>query len=77
MSKPIRVKIISKNGIHSFQLTELPQQFPNVEFIVDRQCDDYDWLVVYDDVPSNGDERLSLGGGELSLPARKHCADYL
>lgn len=66
MSKPIRVKIISKNGIHSFQLTELPQQFPDVEFIVDRQCNDYDWLVVYDDVPSDGDERLSLGVENLA-----------
>ncbi len=66
MGKDIRVKIISKNGIRGFQLTELPQQFSNVKFITDRQCDDYDWLVVYDDLPPSGDERLSLGTEALA-----------
>ncbi len=55
MGKDIRVKIISKNGIRGFQLTELPQQFSNVKFITDRQCDYYDWLVVYDDLPPSVD----------------------
>ncbi len=66
MSREIRVKIISKNGIHGFQLTELPQQFPNVTFITDTQCRDYDWLVVYDDLPPMGNERLSLGVEDLA-----------
>ncbi len=42
------------------------RQFPgrsgrwtNVQFILDRECRDYDWLVVYDDLPPAGTERFS------------------
>ncbi|MDA9230708.1 glycosyltransferase family 10 [Alphaproteobacteria bacterium] len=68
MANPIRVKIVSKNGIRGFQLTDLPQQFPGIEFITDAQCEQYDWLVIYDDLPPAGDERLSLGRETLACP---------
>ncbi len=68
MAEKTRVKFLSKNGIREFQLTDLPQNYGNVEFILDRDCRDYDWLVVYDDLPSQGDERLSLGEEELACP---------
>ncbi len=64
----IRVKFISKNGIRSFQLFDLPQQFPECEFMLERDAPDYDWLVVYDDLPARGGERLSLGVEELACP---------
>jgi hypothetical protein len=68
MTKALRVKIISKNGIRGFQLTDLPQQFGDIEFVTDRHATQYDWLVVYDDLPPAGEERLSLGVEDLACP---------
>ena len=69
MTAKLRVKIISKNTIAGFQLFDLPQFFADkLVFVTDRQARDYDWLVVYDDLPLRGDERLSLGEEILACP---------
>jgi hypothetical protein len=69
MTAKLRVKIISKNTIAGFQLFDLPQFFADkLVFVTDRQARDYDWLVVYDDLPPRGDERLSLGEEILACP---------
>ena len=47
-------------------MTELPQAFPQVEFILDPATDDFDWLVVYDDLPKSGDERLPLRAEDVA-----------
>jgi hypothetical protein len=40
----------------------------NCEFIFDRHCRDYDWLVVYDDLPSLAGERHPLWVEDLACP---------
>jgi hypothetical protein len=40
----------------------------NCDFIFDRDCRDYDWLVVYDDLPSVAGERHPLWVEELACP---------
>lgn len=56
MSK-IRVKVISKYGLDYAEIRA--ESMPGVEFIFTG--DSYDWLVVYDDLPSIAGESLSLG----------------
>lgn len=69
MAKKLRVKIISKNPISAFQLFDLPQAHADrIEYILDKDARSYDWLVVYDDLPKKGDERLPLGTEELACP---------
>ncbi|HNQ04436.1 MAG TPA: glycosyltransferase family 10 [Thiobacillaceae bacterium] len=40
----------------------------NCDFVFDRNCRDYDWLVVYDDLPSLAGERHPLWVEELACP---------
>lgn len=40
----------------------------NCRFIFDRDCRDYDWLVVYDELPSAAGERHPLWEEELACP---------
>lgn len=40
----------------------------NCDFIFDRDCRDYDWLVVYDDLPSLAGERHPLWIEDLACP---------
>jgi hypothetical protein len=40
----------------------------NCDFVFDRDCRDYDWLVVYDDLPSLAGERHPLWEEELACP---------
>ena len=54
MAPKIKIKLMSKNPIQVFQMTELPQAYSQVEFILDPAADDFDWLVVYDDLPKSG-----------------------
>lgn len=69
MTATLRVKIISKNTIAAFHLFDLPQLYADkVTFITDRHERDYDWLVVYDDLPPRDGERLSLGEEILACP---------
>ena len=60
MVAKIKIKLMSKNPIQVFQITELPQAYPQIEFILDPAAADFDWFVVYDDLPRSGEERLPL-----------------
>jgi len=59
MSAPIRVKFLSRvrlpdTNIGGDYLRRFPNRQPlwgNCRFIFDRECREYDWLVVYDDLP--------------------------
>lgn len=66
MTAKIRVKLVSKNPIEVFQVSTLPQLYPQVEFVLDAEAREYDWLVVYDDLPRRGDERLPLRVEEVA-----------
>ncbi|MGC6534978.1 MAG: hypothetical protein ACON4V_05480, partial [Parvibaculales bacterium] len=69
MSVKVRVKVTSKNGIAAFQLFDLPQNYDDrVEWVLDREATDFDWLVVYDDLPPSGTERLTLNEELLPCP---------
>lgn len=69
MNKKIRVKFISKNLIPAFQLFDLPQKYGSqIEWVLDKDAREYDWFVVYDDLPPQKNERLTLGVEELACP---------
>lgn len=69
MAKKTRVKFISKNTVRAFQLLDLPQfHADKIEWVLDADARDYDWFVVYDDLPPKGAERLTLGVEELACP---------
>ena len=59
MKPPIRVKFLSRirmpdNNVGVDFLRRFPGRVPEIDncrFIFDRDCSDYDWLVVYDDMP--------------------------
>ena len=70
----IRIKLLGKfkpgrdgeGWLHLF-----PGNVPvwgNCRFIFDRDCRDYDWLVVYDEMPSISGERHPLWEEELACP---------
>ncbi len=70
----IRVKFLTKapadHGCEHW-LDRFPARIPvwgNCEFIFDPFCRDYDWLVVYDDLPSVSGERFTLGTELLACP---------
>lgn len=65
MAPTIKIKLMSKNPMQVFQFTELPQFYPHVEFVLDPLAKDFDWLVVYDDLPKTGNERLPLRSEEV------------
>ena len=64
----IRVKVVSKNGVNRAHFMELPNRHPELRFVFDLQTPDYDWFVVYDDLPSRHSERLTLGSETLACP---------
>lgn len=72
---PIRVKFLGKSkpgDDGSAWLRHFPERQPRwgrCEFVFDRDCRDYDWLVVYDELPSLAGERHSLWSEELACPA--------
>ena len=53
LDKPIRVKIISRvpTGQWLHQLPHGEPRWDNCQFLFDQQAREYDWLVVYDDIP--------------------------
>ncbi|MDP1708720.1 MAG: glycosyltransferase family 10 [Gammaproteobacteria bacterium] len=67
-SRAIRVKFLSKTGerIWRRQLPGHGALWGNCEFIFDKDERDYDWLVVYDDLPSTKGERFSVRVEPLS-----------
>lgn len=62
---PLRIKFLSKSqGVDTSAYWKgyLPggsTTLGECEFIFHRDCSDYDWLVVYDDLPSSGGERFT------------------
>ena len=70
MSKKIRIKFVSKNPIEHAHFTELPNRHPEMEFVLDPAARDYDWFVVYDDLPRSRGERFPVSREPLACPAR-------
>ncbi len=74
---PIRVKLISKarpGENHSNWLDRFPGRAPvwgRCRFVFDETSRDYDWLVVYDDLPGGKGERFTLGEEHLACPAHQ------
>jgi len=74
LEAPIRIKLLGRfkpGQDGQGWLERFPGGVPrwgNCEFIFDRHCRDYDWLVVYDDLPSVRGERHSLWEEELACP---------
>lgn len=80
MSTPIRVKFLSRIKLPDGNIgTDFLRRFPNREpvwgdcrFIFERECRDYDWLVVYDDLPRDLPEenvvRVSRSCEKLACP---------
>lgn len=70
MSKKVRIKFVSKNPIEHAHFTELPNRHPDMEFVLDPAARDYDWFVVYDDLPRSRSERFPVARETLACPAR-------
>lgn len=73
----IRVKLLLKSAAGK-EAANLKRRFPTerpvwggCEFIFDYDCRDYDWLVVYDDLPPVSGERFTLWQEILACP-RSH-----
>ena len=73
-SKPIRVKLLGKywpGQDGEGWLERFPGGKPvwdNCQFVFDRNCREYDWLVVYGEMPLVGEKRLPLWEEELACP---------
>ena len=70
----IRVKLMLKSA-RGKETDNLLRRFPDrlpvwgrCEFILDYDARDYDWLVVYDDLPPVGGERFTLWDETLACP---------
>ena len=70
MSNRIRVKLVSKNPIERAHFTDLPNRYPELEFVLDPTERSYDWFVVYDDLPSSRGERFPVNREVLSCPGQ-------
>lgn len=74
MSMPLRVKFLAKSsggdptGYWRRFLPAGETRQGEVEFLFRPDCRDYDWLVVYDDLPAVGEERFTLWREELACP---------
>ncbi len=63
---PVRIKFISRVKLPDWNIgNDYLRRFPNrepiwdnCEFIFDRDCRDYDWLAVYDDLPRDRPEEI-------------------
>ncbi len=66
----ICIKVISKNGVSPLHFT-LPQKNPNIRFTIDPKATDYDWLVVYDDLPRARKERLPRSIIQTNCPQNR------
>lgn len=70
----IRVKFLYRGRSENGDLLWL-RQFPgysgmwgNCHFILDKECQEYDWLVIYDDLPPQAEERFSKRNEILRCP---------
>lgn len=69
----LRVKVLGRVPVSSW-LHQFPHGEPvwgECEFIFERDERDYDWLLVYDDVPARANESKKLSGEPLAC-AREH-----
>ena len=66
MPKKVRIKFVSKNPIEHAHFTELPNRHPELKFVLDPLTRDYDWFVVYDDLPKSRNERFPLNSEVLA-----------
>lgn len=70
----IRVKFLSKaipGKDHNEWLGRFPRSIPmwgRCEYTFDQEARDYDWLVVYDDLPRGGKERFTVREELLACP---------
>ncbi len=71
MSELIRVKFVTKNRVDTDHFTRLPNSFENIHYDFRMDADEYDWLVVYDDLPASGGERLTLNAERLRCPRER------
>lgn len=69
MSSKIRIKIVAKNRLEPAHFTALPTRHPDLAFVLDPAARNYDWFVVYDELPRRGGEKLSLNEETLACPA--------
>lgn len=73
-TKPIRIKLLGKSRPDGDGVgwdSRFPggrHEWGNCHYVFDRHCRDYDWLVVYDDLPSVAGERHTLWTEELACP---------
>lgn len=70
LEKKIRVKFMARPEARIWR-HQLPDEAPvwsNCEFIFDSEERNYDWLVVYDDLPPAENERRSLRTENLACP---------
>lgn len=71
---PLRVKFLSKAASvnpTNYLSRHLPNgecQLGEIEWIFQQDCSEYDWLVVYDDLPSLRGERNTLWEEKLACP---------
>jgi hypothetical protein len=76
MTMPLRVKFLAKSSggdPTAYWRRFLPAGDPlqgEVEFLFRPDCRDYDWLVVYDDLPATGAERFTLWREDLACAPR-------
>ena len=74
MSKPrLRVKVIGSTPVSTW-LHQFPHNEPvwgGCEFVFEREARDYDWLLVYDDVPARPGETKKISREPLAC-AREH-----
>ena len=63
MSDKIRVKLLSRIR---FEVGQFPNRYPNLEICEDPAERNYDWLVIYDDLPKQGTERFSVAQETLA-----------
>lgn len=74
LSRPLRVKLLGKykpgndGGNWLMRFPNGGNIWGNCRFIFDRNARDYDWLVVYDDLPSVAGERHTLWTEDLACP---------
>lgn len=70
--RPIRVKLLFRIEPRAL-LRQFPHRTPvwgECAFTLDREAREYDWLVVYHDLPARGSERFSMGEERLACPRR-------
>lgn len=82
---PIRVKFLSKaqsaDRDYDRWLRRLPggrNRWDRCEFIFEQDCRNYDWLVVYDDLPRHPGQKKNRSGRRLShAHANARCCSPL